>query len=461
VKLVARLARALRPAAIDRQAKSLASLEASSRSVQDDVTGMRDALADLSARLTLLHDDTLAVLTAYREQANEQARLGALSGARLAADGIRLIGPPSARLQVRRVRSGTPVDLPFSSQMGLTRVASTAEDVRDLWERLRAREAGCVDDRLRGAPSTVLEVRDATVAVTTEHTLDVTPGTSAAPDPAVEPLTIAVPKLTYHFSARKLRNFGHWLLDGLPQIVALDALAPDAVFLLPDPLKGVYRSTLGLLGIGDARIRPWDGRAISCTRLLVLEDEGRAGGGRPLAALVDTRRRLLDRAGVPDGPGTLRVYVSRRDAKPHRRWVDNEPEVEALFASRGFVILSMAECPLPEQVRLFSSARVVAGVSGAGLADIVFAPPGAHVITLVSDDLMRWYADEGQSRALWSSPSAADGGELAQLGDSPRFYGHVTAVFGQISHYFVGPDQVPLDQLSAFLDDVLAQVDPE
>ena len=58
------------------------------------------------------------------------------------------------------------------------------------------------------------------------------------------------------------------------------------------------------------------------------------------------------------------------------------------------------------------------------------------------------------------NPSAADGGELAQLGDSPRFYGHVAAAFGQTSHYFVGPDQVPLEQLAAFLDDVLARVDP-
>jgi capsular polysaccharide biosynthesis protein len=171
------------------------------------------------------------------------------------------------------------------------------------------------------------------------------------------------------------------------------------------------------------------------------------------------RRRLLDGPASTNGRATGRIYVSRRDAKPHRRWIDNEPEVEALFASRGFTVVSMKECPLPEQVRLFSTARVVAGASGAGLADIVFTPPGSHVITLVSEELMRWYAAEGQSRALWVSPAAADGGELAQLGDSPRFYGHVAAALGQISHYFVGPDRVPTQALAAFLDDVLARVD--
>ena len=188
-----------------------------------------------------------------------------------------------------------------------------------------------------------------------------------------------------------------------------------------------------------------------------MEDDGRGGGGRPLSALLQMRHRLL--AGTaPRAAVTGRIYVSRRDAKPHRRWVDNERDVEALFASRGFTVVSMRECPLEEQVELFATARIVAGVSGAGLAGIVFTPPGSHVITLVSDELMRWYAAEGQSRALWMSPSAS-GGELAQLGDSPRFYGHVAAAFGQTSHYFVGPDRVPLEALAAFLDEVLARVD--
>jgi hypothetical protein len=459
VKPVARVLRALRPAALDRQAKSLASLEASSEALQQDVSALRALLGDLSVRVTGLHADAEALLATCRDEAQEQARLGAFSGARLAADGIRLIGPPSARLRARRLRSGEAVDLPFGGQMGRTFVASTAPDVRELWERLLTREAGCVDDRLRGAPSTALEIHHATVALAGAHTIDVTLDATGAPDRVTDAVTIAVPKLTYHFSARKLRNFGHWLLDGVPQIVALDALAPDAIFLLPDPLKGIYTSTLGLLGIAAARLRPWTGSPVSCSRLLLLEDDARGGGGRPLSALLQTRERLLERAGVPATRPSRRLYVSRRDAKPHRRWVDNEPDVEALFASRGFEIVSMRDCPLPEQARMFASARVVAGASGAGLADIVFSPPGPHVITLVSDELLRWYAAEGQSRALWVSPTASAGGELAQLGDSPRFYAHVAAAFGQISHSFVGPDRVPLEALSAFLDDVLARVD--
>ncbi len=453
----------VRPAALDRQAEALASLEASTSSLYDDLAHVRGTMDALAGRLEALHHDTAALLDACRDDGEARARLAAVTGARLNADGIRLEGPPSARLQVRRLTSGAPVDVPFGSRMGLTCLASTAPDVRALWDHLTAREAACTDDRLRGAPATILEMTGATVSMPGGHgltvALDGARERPVAPDMAVPayPL-VAVPKLTHHFSARKLRNVGHWLLDGLPQVAALVDLAPDALFLLPPSLKGVHRATLALLGVPESQTLAWDGHRLACERLLVLEDDGRAGGGRPLSALLAMRQRLAHRAGLPDQPGTGRVYVARRDAKPHRRWATNEPDVEALFASRGFTIVAMNACPLPDQLRIFGRAGVIAGISGAGLADIVFAPPGAHVITLVSDDLMRWYAEEGQSRALWMHPAATGDGELARLGDSPRFYGHVAAALGQTSHYFVGPDQVPLDQLARFLDDVLPRV---
>jgi capsular polysaccharide biosynthesis protein len=139
--------------------------------------------------------------------------------------------------------------------------------------------------------------------------------------------------------------------------------------------------------------------------------------------------------------------------------VANEPDVEALFRSRGFDVMAMAECPLAEQTRIFREARIIAGVSGAGLADLIFSPAGTHVIVLLSDSLIRWWADERGARSLWSSDRAVKGGQLAELGDSPRFYAHLAAACDQICHSFVAGDEMPLDQLARFLDDVLATVD--
>jgi hypothetical protein len=453
-----RLLRARTPSAA--APRHLDALERLTTEALADLAALKDDLRTLSAALTDLRHTTAAAVAEQAQVAEAQAGVAAPDGARLASDALALVGRPSERMRVRRLFSGGRFERPFSPSVGLTRIASTAPDVRDLWARLEAREAGCADDVLRGAPAAALDVPDAAVSMGPRRALDIYLGASkpATAAPPAWPV-VAVPKFTYQFSARKLRNVGHWVLDCLPQIVALERLAPDAVFLLPTPLKAVQRSTLAMLGLPESRLVPWNGDLVAAKRLLVLEDEGRAGGGRPLAALAGMRERLATRIPVPARPGTLRLYVSRRDAKPHRRWAANEPDIEALFERHGFRIVSMADCPLDEQMRLFSQAGVVAGISGAGLADLVFTPSGAHVIVLVSDDLMRWYADDGQSRSLWLRNAPVPGGALAELGDSPRFYGHVAAAFGQVAHYFVAADQMPLDQLSGFVDDVMGTVE--
>jgi len=60
---------------------------------------------------------------------------------------------------------------------------------------------------------------------------------------------------------------------------------------------------------------------------------------------------------------------------------------------------------------------------------------------------------------MWSSGERARNGQLAALGDSPRFWTHVAATFEQRCHSFVGGDEMPVGELGRFLDDVLAEVD--
>jgi hypothetical protein len=118
----------------------------------------------------------------------------------------------------------------------------------------------------------------------------------------------------------------------------------------------------------------------------------------------------------------------------------------------------MGECPLAEQVRIFREARIVAGGSGAGFSDLVFSPRGTHVILLISDPLIRWYADAEGARSAWLSRSHERGKQLAVFGDSPRFWAHVAAGFGQVCHSFVAGDHMPLESLGPFVDEALARV---
>jgi hypothetical protein len=373
---------------------------------------------------------------------------------KLLADSIVLDSRPDGP-SVSRFTVGGAVDLPFSRWMGASRTATDGGDVRELWDELLKREARC-GDILHGGPSTVLSIQDAVVSKDESGGLRVSgasaPHQSATPSGSV---ALAIPRFTFAITDRKRRNFGHWLLDCLPQVVALAAIEPHARILLPSPLRGFQRSTLSLLGVGPDRIVEWDERPMAAERLLVYESDGRAGGGRPLSALTEMRR-LLTPSRVPAAKPWRKIYVSRRDASRKRRWVSNVRELDALFTRCGFEVVVMSECPLDEQIRLFSEASIVAGVSGAGLSDIIFTPPGAHVLVLLSDSLIRWYADARGQRSAWTR---ADDAPLAALGDSPRFYAHLAAACEQYCHCFLGSDHMPLTALEAFVGNVIAGVE--
>lgn len=416
-----------------------------------DLDSLQGTVGALGRRLEGTLQETERLVQAERVRVNDRASLAGIPHARLLNDSLTLEGTPSERLRVTRVRVGEPVARPFSRWVGITRCATASADVRELWERLLRFEAECGDDLLRGFPSTVLDVPGAAVSVV-DGILRITPHDRPVPTAGV----VAIPRCTYDVATRKIDNFGHWMLDWAPQIVALWKVAADATFLMPHPSRGFQTATLARMGLDTRQMVPWDGSPLECNRLLAFESDGRTGGGRPLSPLLEVRRLLAPAATGAAADRKRRIYVSRRDAPKKRRWIANEPEVEEIFRSRGFEIVVMRDCPLDEQVRLFRDAEVVAGLNGGGLTDIVFAASGIHVIVLLSDTLIRWYA--GGGRAAWSTGERGGRGQLAALGDSPRFWTHVAAAFEQRCHSFVGGDVMPRGELARFLDDVLAEV---
>ncbi len=421
----------------------------------DELDVLRSSLDGLYLSLADRHHTLDELLALERAAVREQAAIAAVAGARLLVDRIDIDGLPGQRLRIRRRRVGAPVERRLGQWVGVTRCETPAPDVRDMWERLIEAETNRPDDRLRGQASTVLEIPDAAVALDPAGTLRVTMGEGPRGDAAE---VIAIPRCTYALPSRKLRNFGHWLVDCVPQVDVLTAVDPAATLLVA-PFQKPFQSWGLTLARVAGTVVEWDGRPRAARRVVLFESDGRTGGGRPLSALTALRERLIRRP--PGGPrgGRRRLYVTRRDARNRRRWVSNEEEIEQIFARRGFEIVSMADVPFDDQARLFREARVVAGVSGAGLTDLLFAPPGTHAIVLISDSLMRWYADDRGARSFWVD--GRRGGDLAELGDSPRFYTHLAAAFEQYCHTFVGADQMPLDALATFVDEALARVEPD
>ena len=192
---------------------------------------------------------------------------------------------------------------------------------------------------------------------------------------------------------RGASNYGHWLAEMLPVaalcLPAIQAGACRALF--PDgPLGRVPADSLAMLGVPHAQLLPHDGTPQSFARLTVAE--GLTWHGHHLSPLVIG---ALDRmaAGVPAGLAA-KVWVSRAKLA---RTLWREADLEAMLSAQGWTVARPGGMALCDQIALFKGARHIAGVTGAGLTNLVFASPPARVTAFMPagmPDTFYWLLSE-------------------------------------------------------------------
>jgi hypothetical protein len=186
---------------------------------------------------------------------------------------------------------------------------------------------------------------------------------------------------TYH------RNYYHWMLLLLTRIEALRArglLLGGRRLLLPRELSGWMRSSLADLGIGEDQVLPYGGDDdLLLTDALLASPVDYAS-----PSLVEGLRQALWRhAGLdPAAPpaATRLLYISRRGEG--RRPLVEEARIERAAAAMGFETVAPETLTLAEQVRLFATARGIAGPPGAAYTNLVWAQPGVRVLSIFKEE---------------------------------------------------------------------------
>ncbi|MEK8030696.1 glycosyltransferase family 61 protein [Ideonella sp. DXS29W] len=186
---------------------------------------------------------------------------------------------------------------------------------------------------------------------------------------------------TYH------RNFYHWMLLLLARIEAVRArglLLGGRQLLLPRELSGWMRSSLADIGITDEQILSYgDSDDLVCSDALLVSPIDFA-----CPSLVEGLRQTLWRcAGLdPDVPpaATRLLYISRRGEG--RRPLVDEARIQQAAEAMGFDAVSPETLTLGEQVRLFATARGIAGPPGAAYTNLCWAQPGTRVLSIFKEE---------------------------------------------------------------------------
>jgi capsular polysaccharide biosynthesis protein len=195
-------------------------------------------------------------------------------------------------------------------------------------------------------------------------------------------------------------NYYHWLVHLMPRLYWLKQAGFD-----PAHLDGIFLNYCKLpfqvaclqkFGIGLEKVIQTSASLHACVPNLIVCSYVNVGYNSDVsssrAECLNAIRNLF-RDGNPYIEAGRnypeKIYISRQGAKYRR--VNNSEDVSKILNRHGFVTVILEELPFLEQVALFSSARQIVGLNGAGLANIIFSSPGCKVLEIFRPDFIASY----------------------------------------------------------------------
>lgn len=169
------------------------------------------------------------------------------------------------------------------------------------------------------------------------------------------------------------RSFYHFLLEDFPSLLRISSKFPELEIFVGPQSRPHVRMYLGLAHFRFSALGGY-------TRFADYVFEETPPAMQPTRLDVETLRGwALDAIPSSKDARNSRIYVSRRIAG---RFPKNEDAVQNLFTNAGFQVLHLETMKIEEQIKAFRNAEIIAGTHGAGLANLVWASSGTHVLEI-------------------------------------------------------------------------------
>ena len=185
----------------------------------------------------------------------------------------------------------------------------------------------------------------------------------------------------------------HWIIDALPKLglIELSGIELDSIdkFVVRSYESDFHRETLDIMGIPADKII--DGNKyphVKADRLVISSYPGIICC--PTKWATDfLRSKFLPAAAKFKSKHPERIYITRRTAGNRR--IINEDEVLEVLNLLGFVTVTAESMSIVEKISLLSGAKVVVGLSGGGMTNLLFCSPGTKVIEIFPPHLVGAY----------------------------------------------------------------------
>ena len=186
-------------------------------------------------------------------------------------------------------------------------------------------------------------------------------------------------------------NYYHWMFSWFSRLLVLEMLAPHVYndpsvrFMIDVRAKDEpYAAFLRALNIDFDRIFWSDCNANYKIERMVLVSFLSQNSYYP-EIIRALSARLKQGVGWIAGARRRRLWISRQKLNSPKRRVANMAEIAPVLGRYGFEEVNAEDLDLASQIALFAEAEMIAGVHGAGLANMVFCPADCGVLLIEKD----------------------------------------------------------------------------
>ena len=172
-------------------------------------------------------------------------------------------------------------------------------------------------------------------------------------------------------------NFYHWLIEELPNFLILNSRYPNMPILTnkvkPDYLLSfIEQFKLAVTDVDDF---------VNVTKYKFIQKTQDSSWPNPNDLQI-LRNHFLNGLDNSNKCKDAKVYVSRIKSTRSPKF---EKDLADGLKEKGWMVIEPSTLSLSEQVEIFASAKVIAGIHGAGLTGIVWASPGTKVLELCNE----------------------------------------------------------------------------